>query len=128
MKLIHQISFIKENGQVRYTFKTTVNDKTIYISGMNTEILELQKSMWKYLSLIGIIVLLAIYLVRSINRTYIRPINEVTYATSLIVDGYYHVRVPESNVKETKALFVTTNDLARRLQKLNNKQKCNQID
>ena len=62
----------KENGQVRYTFKTTVNDKTIYISGMNTEILELQKSMWKYLSLIGIIVLLAIYLaVRSINRTYI---------------------------------------------------------
>ena len=48
---------------------------------MNTEILELQKSMWKYLSLIGIIVLLAIYLaVRSINRTYIRPINEVTYA------------------------------------------------
>lgn len=118
------IIYKRENGQVRYTFKTTVNDKTIYISGMNTEILELQKSMWKYLSLIGIIVLLAIYLaVRSINRTYIRPINEVTYATSLIADGYYHVRVPESNVKETKALFVTTNDLARRLQKLNNKQK-----
>lgn len=47
--------------------------------------------------------LFAIYLaVRSINRTYIRPINEVTYATSLIADGYYHVRVPESNVKETK--------------------------
>lgn len=45
----------------------------------------------------------------------------------LIADGYYHVRVPESNVKETKALFVTTNDLARRLQKLNNKQKCNLI-
>ncbi|QUX18868.1 PAS domain-containing protein [Staphylococcus haemolyticus] len=118
------IIYKRENGQVRYTFKTTVNDKTIYIGGMNTEILELQKSMWKYLSLIGIIVLLAIYLaVRSINRTYIRPINEVTYATSLIADGYYHVRVPESNVKETKALFVTTNDLARRLQKLNNKQK-----
>ena len=53
---------------------------------------------------------------RSINRTYIRPINEVTYATSLLADGYYHVRVPESNVKETRALFVTTNDLARRLQ------------
>lgn len=118
------IIYNKENGQVRYTFKTTITNKTIYISGINTEILELQKSMWKYLSLIGIIVLLAIYLaVRSINRTYIRPINEVTYATSLIADGYYHVRVPESNVKETKALFVTTNDLARRLQKLNNKQK-----
>lgn len=118
------IIYNKENGQVRYTFKTTINNKTIYISGINTEILELQKSMWKYLSLIDIIVLLAIYLaVRSINRTYIRPINEVTYATSLIADGYYHVRVPESNVKETKALFVTTNDLARRLQKLNNKQK-----
>ncbi|MCJ1661930.1 ATP-binding protein [Staphylococcus sp. NRL 16/872] len=118
------IIYHNENGQLRYTFKHTVNDKTIYISGLNNEIIDLQKSMWKYLSLIGIIVLLAIYLaVRSINRTYIRPINEVTYATSLIADGYYHVRVPESNVKETKALFVTTNDLARRLQKLNNKQK-----
>ncbi|SUM43999.1 alkaline phosphatase synthesis sensor protein [Staphylococcus petrasii] len=119
-----EIIYNNENGKLRYTFKHTINDKTIYISGLNNEIIELQKSMWKYLSLIGIIVLLAIYLaVRSINRTYIRPINEVTYATSLIADGYYHVRVPESNVKETRALFVTTNDLARRLQKLNNKQK-----
>ena len=118
------IIYHNENGQLRYTFKHTVNDKTIYISGLNNEIIDLQKSMWKYLSLIGIIVLLAIYLaVRSINRTYIRPINEVKYATSIFADGYYHVRVPESNVKETKALFVTTNDLARRLQKLNNKQK-----
>lgn len=33
--------------------------------------------------------------------------------------------VPESNVVETKALFVSTNDLARRLQKLNNEQKFN---
>lgn len=119
-----EIIYNNENGKLRYTFNHTINDKTIYISGLNNEIIELQKSMWKYLSLIGIIVLLAIYLaVRSINRTYIRPINEVTYATSLIADGYYHVRVPESNVKETRALFVTTNDLARRLQKLNNKQK-----
>lgn len=118
------IIYHKNKDKVDYTFKNTVSNKTIYISGINTEILDLQKNMWKYLSLIGIIVLIAIYLaVRSINRTYIRPINEVTYATSLIADGYYHVRVPESNVKETKALFVTTNDLARRLQKLNNKQK-----
>ena len=118
------IIYHKNKDKVDYTFKNTVSNKTIYISGINTEILDLQKNMWKYLSLIGIIVLFAIYLaVRSINRTYIRPINEVTYATSLIADGYYHVRVPESNVKETKALFVTTNDLARRLQKLNNKQK-----
>ncbi|MCI2876519.1 ATP-binding protein [Staphylococcus hominis] len=118
------IIYHKNKDKVDYTFKNTVNNQTIYISGINTETLDLQKNMWKYLSLIGIIVLIAIYLaVRSINRTYIRPINEVTYATSLIADGYYHVRVPESNVKETKALFVTTNDLARRLQKLNNKQK-----
>ena len=118
------IIYHKNKDKVDYTFKNIVSNQTIYISGINTEILDLQKNMWKYLSLIGIIVLFAIYLaVRSINRTYIRPINEVTYATSLIADGYYHVRVPESNVKETKALFVTTNDLARRLQKLNNKQK-----
>src|SRR5699024_6655819 len=50
-------------------------------------------------------------------------INEVTYATNLLAEGYYHVRVPESNVKETRELFVTTNELARRLQRLNHKQK-----
>src|SRR5699024_5561909 len=63
------------------------------------------------------------FVVRSINRTYIRPINEVTYATNLLAEGYYHVRVPESNVKETRELFVTTNELARRLQRMNQKQK-----
>lgn len=109
---------------LKYTFKSQIDDKTVYISGINDEILYLQKEMWKYLSIVGVIVLITVYLAsRSINRTYIRPINEVTYATSLLADGYYHVRVPESNVKETKALFVTTNELARRLQKLNNRQK-----
>ena len=109
---------------MRYTYKNTIDNKTIYISGINNEIIDLQKDLWKYLSIVGVIVLFTVYLAsRSINRTYIRPINEVTYATSLLADGYYHVRVPESNVKETRALFVTTNDLARRLQKLNNSQK-----
>ncbi len=50
---------------------------------------------------------------RSFKRTLIRPIQEVTYATQLLANGYYHIRVPESNVVETKALFVSTNDLAR---------------
>ncbi|BBD89781.1 two-component system histidine kinase PnpS [Staphylococcus caprae] len=109
---------------MRYTFKESIGNKTVYISGINDEIINLQREMWKYLSIIGVIVLFTVYLAsRSINRTYIRPINEVTYATSLLADGYYHVRVPESNVKETRALFVTTNELARRLQKLNNRQK-----
>ena len=109
---------------MRYTFKEHINSKIVYISGINDEIINLQKEMWKYLSIIGVIVLFTVYLAsRSINRTYIRPINEVTYATSLLADGYYHVRVPESNVKETRALFVTTNELARRLQKLYNSQK-----
>ncbi|WP_154835821.1 two-component system histidine kinase PnpS [Staphylococcus pasteuri] len=109
---------------LKYTFKSQIGDKTVYISGINDEIIDLQKEMWKYLSIVGIIVLITEYLAsRSIHRTYIRPINEVTYATSLLADGHYHVRVPESNVKETKALFVTTNELARRLQKLNNRQK-----
>lgn len=114
----------KTNIGTRYTFKDNIGNKTVYISGINDEIIDLQREMWKYLSIIGVIVLFTVYLAsRSINRTYIRPINEVTYATSLLADGYYHVRVPESNVKETRALFVTTNELARRLQKLNNSQK-----
>ncbi|MGV2418339.1 MAG UNVERIFIED_CONTAM: ATP-binding protein, partial [Staphylococcus saprophyticus] len=105
-------------------FKTTIDDKDVYLSGINNEILELQIQMWKYIALIGLFVIIIIFLVvRSINRTYIRPINEVTYATNLLAEGYYHVRVPESNVKETRELFVTTNELARRLQRLNHKQK-----
>ena len=108
----------------RYTFKTSIKDKDVLISGVNNEILELQIELWKYTALIGLIVLVIIFfVVRSINRTYIRPINEVTYATNLLAKGYYHVRVPESNVKETRELFVTTNELARRLQRLNHKQK-----
>lgn len=108
----------------RYTFKTSIKDKDVLISGVNNEILELQIGLWKYTALIGLIVLVIIFfVVRSINRTYIRPINEVTYATNLLAEGYYHVRVPESNVKETRELFVTTNELARRLQRLNHKQK-----
>ena len=108
----------------RYTFKTSIKDKDVLISGVNNEILELQIELWKYTALIGLIVLVVIFfVVRSINRTYIRPINEVTYATNLLAEGYYHVRVPESNVKETRELFVTTNELARRLQRLNHKQK-----
>ena len=119
-----RLIYDKENDDRRYTFKTTIDDKDVYLSGINKEILELQIQMWKYIALIGLFVIIIIFLVvRSINRTYIRPINEVTYATNLLAEGYYHVRVPESNVKETRELFVTTNELARRLQRLNHKQK-----
>ncbi|MDT3924282.1 two-component system histidine kinase PnpS [Staphylococcus saprophyticus] len=119
-----RLIYDKENDDRRYTFKTTIDDKDVYLSGINNEILELQIQIWKYIALIGLFVIIIIFLVvRSINRTYIRPINEVTYATNLLAEGYYHVRVPESNVKETRELFVTTNELARRLQRLNHKQK-----
>lgn len=119
-----RLIYDKENDDRRYTFKTTIDDKDVYLSGINNEILELQIQMWKYIALIGLFVIIIIFLVvRSINRTYIRPINEVTYATNLLAEGYYHVRVPESNVKETRELFVTTNELARRLQRLSHKQK-----
>lgn len=112
------------NSDRRFTFKSDVDDYRVLISGVNNEIIELQIQLWKYISLIGLFVLIIIFLVvRSIDRTYIRPINEVTYATNLLADGYYHVRVPESNVKETRELFVTTNELARKLQRLNHKQK-----
>ena len=86
---------------MRYTFKESIGNKTVYISGINDEIINLQREMWKYLSIIGVIVLFTVYLAsRSINRTYIRPINEVTYATSLLADGYYHVRVLKVMLKK----------------------------
>jgi two-component system phosphate regulon sensor histidine kinase PhoR len=118
------LRYDKFKKQHRYTYETTSNNHTVIISGVNNHLHNLQMKIWYYLLLTGIVVLLVMFLVvRMINRTYIMPIKEVTYATQLLAEGYYHVRVPESNVKETKELFVTTNELARRLQRLNNQQK-----
>ncbi len=84
--------------------------------GLKVTITILQKCigmLWKYLILTCLVVLICLYFAsRSFKRTLIRPIQEVTYATQLLANGYYHIRVPESNVEETKALFVSTNDLA----------------
>ncbi|MCG3400878.1 PAS domain-containing protein [Staphylococcus massiliensis] len=89
-----------------------------------TMIKELQIDFWKYLFIIFLIVMVALLLAAQyINRSYIRPINEVTYATKLLAKGNYRVRVPESSVVETRDLFVTTNVLARKLARLNSDQK-----
>ncbi|UMT76911.1 ATP-binding protein [Staphylococcus roterodami] len=107
-----------------FTFNEKINDYHVWIKGYNNDISEMHWTLWKYLILTCLIVLICLYFAsRSFKRTLIRPIQEVTYATELLANGYYHIRVPESNVVETKALFVSTNDLARRLQKLNNEQK-----
>ncbi|MBF7016882.1 two-component system histidine kinase PnpS [Staphylococcus durrellii] len=118
------LNYDKYNKKHRYTYETTVDNYKVIISGVNNHIHTLQLKIWYYFLLSVIVVILVMFLVvRMINRTYIRPIKEVTYATQLLAEGYYHVRVPESNVKETKELFVTTNELARKLQRLNNQQK-----
>lgn len=107
-----------------YTYSDQIDQHKIWIKGINNEIADLQLALWKYLAIVCLFVLFILYLVsRVFNSTFIRPIQEVTYATKLLADGYYHIRVPESNVKETRDLFVTTNNLARRLQTLNNIQK-----
>ncbi|MCU5746093.1 ATP-binding protein [Staphylococcus sp. SQ8-PEA] len=114
----------KYHSNHRFTSKTFRGNYEVIISGTDEKIHNLKIAVWKYIGMIGLFVLVMLYfVVRHIHRTYIRPINEVTYATSLLVDGHYHIRIPESNVKETKALFVTTNNLARRLQILNHEQK-----
>lgn len=63
------------------------------------------------------------FIVRYINKSYIQPIKEVTYASKLLASGNYKVRVPESNVTETKDLFISMNILARTLQDFMNEQK-----
>ncbi|MCD8914908.1 GHKL domain-containing protein [Staphylococcus simulans] len=111
-------------GNHRFTYKFIANDHFVIITGYNNEITQLQFEAWKYIAIIGLFIIVLVFLiVRNINRTYIRPINDVTYATKLLAQGHYHIRVPESNVKETRDLFVTTNELARRLQKMYNEQK-----
>ncbi|MGV3244181.1 two-component system histidine kinase PnpS [Staphylococcus sp. 11262D007BW] len=111
-----------KDGEYLYGFKS--NNITILISGTYTIVYNLQLEFWKYLILICLFFIALIYFsVRYINRTYIQPINEVSYAASLLTEGNYKVRVPESSVKETKDLYVTINVLARRLDYLNKEQK-----
>lgn len=112
----------KRNADVIYAKK--YNGYTVVLAKHSTTISSLQKEIWKYLLLVLFFTLPLIYfIVRYINTSYIHPINEVTYATKLLASGKYRVRVPESNVKETKELFINTNNLARTLDDLNNEQK-----
>lgn len=100
------------------------NDLTIYLVDDMSEVSHIIKQMWQYLLIIFLIVLPIVYIiVRYINKSYIAPISEVTYASKLLAEGNYKVRVPESSVTETKDLYISTNILARTLQSLNNEQK-----
>ncbi|MBO1198490.1 PAS domain-containing protein [Staphylococcus simiae] len=111
------------NGKT-YTFMKEIDKYQVIIKGVNYDISDMQKHLWLYLTIICLVVLICLYFVsQSFKHTFIKPIQEVTYATQLLADGHYHIRVPESNVIETKELFITTNNLARQLQKLNNEQK-----
>ncbi|MBA8761894.1 two-component system histidine kinase PnpS [Staphylococcus coagulans] len=108
----------------KYWFGYRKDDTTLLINGSFDMVYELQLQFWKYLILVGMfIIALIFFTVRYINRTYIQPINEVSYAASLLTDGNYRVRVPESSVKEMRELYVTINVLARRLEQLNSEQK-----
>ncbi|EHJ08675.1 two-component system histidine kinase PnpS [Staphylococcus simiae] len=111
------------NGKT-YTFMKKIDEYQVIIKGINHDINDMQKNLWLYLAIICLVVLICLYFVsQSFKHTFIKPIQEVTYATQLLADGHYHIRVPESNVIEAKELFITTNNLARQLQKLNNEQK-----
>ncbi|WP_239749245.1 ATP-binding protein [Mammaliicoccus sp. H-M34] len=112
----------KTDSEILYAKK--YNEYTIAIAKQTDTISIIQKDIWKYLLLVLCFMLPLIYfVVRYINTSYIHPIKEVTYATKLLASGKYRVRVPESNVKETKELFINTNELARTLDDLNNEQK-----
>ncbi|HDU1394086.1 TPA: HAMP domain-containing protein [Staphylococcus pseudintermedius] len=113
-----------DGKQGYYCFGHQQGETTILITGHFDMVYELQLQFWKYLILVGMIILALIYFtVRYINRTYIQPINEVSYAASLLTEGNFHVRLPESSVKELRELYVTINVLARRLEQLNSEQK-----
>lgn len=122
-----------EANEFRYDFedkqsilKTTTKDKdtVIYLIQENRILTILNRSIWKYIGLMLLMLLPILYfIVRYINKSYIQPIKEVTYASKLLASGNYKVRVPESNVTETKDLFISMNILARTLQDFMNEQK-----
>lgn len=117
-------SFIINKSKSEVIYAKKYGKYTITIAKHNGLIAVIQKDIWKYLLIVLLFTLPLIYfIVRYINTSYIHPINEVTYATKLLASGKYRVRVPESNVKETKELFINTNNLARTLDDLNNEQK-----
>lgn len=102
----------------------TKDQHKIYVISQFNDINLMKNKLWTYIFIILLILLPIIYIiVRYINKSYIQPINEVTYASRLLADGNYKVRVPESSVTETKDLYISTNILARTLQDLNNEQK-----
>lgn len=104
--------------------KTTTKDTVIYLIQENRILTILNRSIWKYIGLMLLMLLPILYfIVRYINKSYIQPIKEVTYASKLLASGNYKVRVPESNVTETKDLFISMNILARTLQDFMNEQK-----
>lgn len=104
--------------------KTTKKDTVIYLIQENRILTILSRSIWKYIGLMLLMMLPILYfIVRYINKSYIQPIKEVTYASKLLANGNYKVRVPESNVTETKDLFISMNILARTLQDFMNEQK-----
>lgn len=116
--------YILEGKAGEYLFGIEKGNVTLLMSGEYDTVYALQMQFWKYLILMGIVfIALIFFTVRYINRTYIQPINEVSYAASLLTQGNYRVRVPESSVKETRELYVTINVLARRLERLNSEQK-----
>lgn len=104
--------------------KMTKKDTVIYLIQENRILTILSRSIWKYIGLMLLMMLPILYfIVRYINKSYIQPIKEVTYASKLLASGNYKVRVPESNVTETKDLFISMNILARTLQDFMNEQK-----
>lgn len=116
--------YILDGKAGEYLFGIEKGNVTLLMSGEYDTVYALQMQFWKYLILMGIVfIALIFFTVRYINRTYIQPINEVSYAASLLTQGNYRVRVPESSVKETRELYVTINVLARRLERLNSEQK-----
>ncbi|UBH12501.1 two-component system histidine kinase PnpS [Macrococcus armenti] len=105
-------------------YKVSYGDSVIYLLHESNMLSILNTTSWKYITLILVTIMPILYfIVRYINKSYIQPIKEVTYASKLLASGNYKVRVPESNVTETKDLFISTNILARTLQDFMNEQK-----
>ncbi|WP_233680532.1 two-component system histidine kinase PnpS [Macrococcoides caseolyticum] len=130
-KFIHKYT-IKNDNKVNYRYdgkdeKSLMRYKqknTVYILSDNKTVKDVEYTIIRFFcfALLFMIPVILI-IVRYINKSYIQPIKEVTYASKLLAEGNYKVRVPESSVTETKDLFKSTNILARTLQDLNNEQK-----
>ncbi|WP_229713134.1 hypothetical protein [Macrococcus hajekii] len=102
--------FTEEESQAVLVYRK--EGYTVYLVDRLTDLKGLTRSIWEYLLLTMMTAIpIVFFIVRYIYRSYIAPIKEVTYASKLLTEGNYKVRIPESTVTKLRSFISAQIDL-----------------